>query len=178
MSDLPNVSLLHFDVPALDKLEVSMPATHRPRILILYGSLRERSFSRFLAWEAARLLEAFGAETQIFDPRDLPLPDGTAGDAFEGARIASARRVVGRSGVVLAGAPRCNERHPQISNRLDTVVGRRGPANAGEDACRHVGVRRLAVVQRGQSNARSRTLDADAHNSEPIVRRQGFSRVR
>ena len=76
MSDLPNVSLLHFGVPALDKLEVSMPATHRPRILILYGSLRERSFSRFLAWEAARLLEAFGAETRTFDPCDLPLPDG------------------------------------------------------------------------------------------------------
>ena len=76
MNKLPNVSLAHFDVPSLDKLEPSKSATHRPRILILYGSLRERSFSRFLAWEAARLLEAFGAETRIFDPRDLPLPDG------------------------------------------------------------------------------------------------------
>ena len=76
MSELPNVSLDHFDLPTRDKLEPTNSATHRPRILILYGSLRERSFSRFLAWEAARLLEAFGAEARIFDPRDLPLPDG------------------------------------------------------------------------------------------------------
>ncbi len=76
MSELPNLSLDLFDLPTLAKLEPSHLASHKPRILILYGSLRERSFSRFLAYEAARLLEAFGAEAQIFDPRDLPLPDG------------------------------------------------------------------------------------------------------
>ncbi|EKQ6361139.1 arsenical resistance protein ArsH [Pseudomonas aeruginosa] len=48
---------------------------HRPRILLLYGSTRERSFSRLLVLEAARLLERFGAETRIFDPSGLPLPD-------------------------------------------------------------------------------------------------------
>jgi arsenic resistance protein ArsH len=46
-----------------------------PRILLLYGSLRERSFSRLAVEEAARLLQFFGAETRIFDPSDLPLPD-------------------------------------------------------------------------------------------------------
>lgn len=51
-----------------------------PRILLLYGSLRERSFSRFAVEEAARLLELFGAETRIFDPSDLPLPDQVKGD--------------------------------------------------------------------------------------------------
>ena len=51
-----------------------------PRILLLYGSLRERSFSRFTVEEAARLLQFFGAETRIFDPSDLPLPDQVAGD--------------------------------------------------------------------------------------------------
>jgi arsenic resistance protein ArsH len=50
-------------------------ATHAPRILMLYGSLRERSFSRLLSWEAARLLRALGAEVRVFDPRGLPLPD-------------------------------------------------------------------------------------------------------
>jgi arsenic resistance protein ArsH len=75
-SDLPNVRPEHFEVPSLGRLSVSQPSSHKPRILLLYGSLRERSFSRFLAQEAARLLEAFGAETRIFDPRDLPLPDG------------------------------------------------------------------------------------------------------
>ncbi len=51
-----------------------------PRILLLYGSLRERSFSRFAIEEAARLLQLFGAETRIFDPSDLPLPDQVPGD--------------------------------------------------------------------------------------------------
>ena len=51
-----------------------------PRILLLYGSLRERSFSRLAVEEAARLLQLFGAETRIFDPRDLPLPDQVPGD--------------------------------------------------------------------------------------------------
>jgi arsenic resistance protein ArsH len=48
---------------------------HKPRILLLYGSNRERSYSRLLVQEAARLLERFGAETRIFDPSGLPLPD-------------------------------------------------------------------------------------------------------
>lgn len=51
-----------------------------PRILLLYGSLRERSYSRLAVEEAARLLQLFGCETRIFDPSDLPLPDQTAGD--------------------------------------------------------------------------------------------------
>jgi arsenic resistance protein ArsH len=51
-----------------------------PRILLLYGSLRQRSFSRLATEEAARLLQLFGADTRIFDPSDLPLPDQIAGD--------------------------------------------------------------------------------------------------
>jgi arsenic resistance protein ArsH len=51
-----------------------------PRILLLYGSLRERSFSRLAVEEAARLLQFFGAEIRIFDPADLPLPDQVKGD--------------------------------------------------------------------------------------------------
>ena len=46
-----------------------------PRILLLYGSLRERAFSRLAVEEAARLLQLFGCETRIFDPADLPPPD-------------------------------------------------------------------------------------------------------
>ncbi|RUP00635.1 arsenical resistance protein ArsH [Hyphomicrobium sp.] len=73
-SDLPNVAHEHVHFPAGDKLAAS--ATHKPRILLLYGSLRERSYSRFLTMEAARLLEHLGAETKIYDPHGLPLPDG------------------------------------------------------------------------------------------------------
>jgi arsenic resistance protein ArsH len=51
-----------------------------PRILLLYGSLRERAFSRLAVEEAARLLQFFGAETRIFDPSTLPMPDQIRGD--------------------------------------------------------------------------------------------------
>ncbi|MFM9936727.1 MAG: arsenical resistance protein ArsH [Novosphingobium sp.] len=54
--------------------------TKPPRILLLYGSLRERSFSRLAVEESTRLLQFFGCETRIFDPSDLPLPDQVAGD--------------------------------------------------------------------------------------------------
>ena len=50
-------------------------STHKPRILILYGSLREVSYSRLLAFEVRRLLERMGCDVRIFDPAGLPLPD-------------------------------------------------------------------------------------------------------
>lgn len=63
-----------------EQLEAQTPSVHPPRILLLYGSLRARSFSRLLVEEAARILQALGCETRIFDPRDLPLPDATGPD--------------------------------------------------------------------------------------------------
>jgi len=50
------------------------------RILLLYGSLRDRSYSRLCVEEAARLLRRFGCDTRIFDPATLPLPDQVAQD--------------------------------------------------------------------------------------------------
>ncbi|MCW8091601.1 arsenical resistance protein ArsH [Alteromonas sp. ASW11-130] len=51
-------------------------STHKPRILLLYGSLRKRSFSKLVVEECARLLIRMGAEVRIYDPKGLPLPDG------------------------------------------------------------------------------------------------------
>ncbi|WP_328804167.1 arsenical resistance protein ArsH [Roseibium aggregatum] len=79
-SDLPNIASGHFRPIDRQKLETPEDLNHPPRILLLYGSLRERSYSRFLAQEAERLLQAFGAETRIFDPSGLPLPDDTGPD--------------------------------------------------------------------------------------------------
>ncbi len=72
--DLPNIEPPAFEIPDVAALQLPLVA-HRPRILLLYGSLRARSYSRFLTQEAARLLESFGAETRVFDPSGLPLPD-------------------------------------------------------------------------------------------------------
>ncbi len=70
---LPNIKAAQLDMPTLDKLAPVGELQHRPRILLLYGSLRERSFSRFLTYEAARILAHFGAEVKIFDPMELPM---------------------------------------------------------------------------------------------------------
>ncbi len=79
MSDVlmpsPNLDVACFQVPSSSALETKVPSSHPPKILLLYGSLRERSYSKLLTLEAARLLEAMGAEVRVFDPLDLPQPD-------------------------------------------------------------------------------------------------------
>ena len=87
--DLPNVAMSSFQIPDSRKLEVATASTHRPRILLLYGSVRERSYSHFLAMEAQRLLEVFGAETRLFHPDDLPLPDASPIDHPKVAELRS-----------------------------------------------------------------------------------------
>lgn len=77
---LPNLDPRHVKIATPADFGTKQPATHPPRMLLLYGSLRERSYSRLLVEEAARLLRRFGAEPRIFDPRGLPLPDATEAD--------------------------------------------------------------------------------------------------
>jgi arsenic resistance protein ArsH len=77
---LPALSAPHFAVPEAGDLGLARTFAHAPRFLVLYGSLRERSFSRFLAYEAARLLEAMGGEVRIYDAHGLPLPDDAPAD--------------------------------------------------------------------------------------------------
>lgn len=78
--ELPNIDAGLFQRADLQRLHPAERATHPPRILLLYGSLRERSYSRLLTEEAARLLQALGAEPRIFDPRGLPMPDDAPDD--------------------------------------------------------------------------------------------------
>ena len=80
MTDFPALQPQFLAAPDLAQLEPQGRAEHPPRILLLYGSLRTRSFSRLLVEEAARILRRLGAETRIFDPRELPLPDAAGPD--------------------------------------------------------------------------------------------------
>lgn len=70
--NLPNIVEELFHIPTHQTVTES---THKPRILLLYGSTRQRSFSRLMVEEAERLLQRMGAETRIFNPSGLPLPD-------------------------------------------------------------------------------------------------------
>ena len=70
-----NLDEKYFKIPDQKLLNPQEVSTHPPRILMLYGSLRERSYSKLLTLEAASLLEAMGAEVKVFDPLDLPQPD-------------------------------------------------------------------------------------------------------
>jgi len=75
LSDTPNIASDHFESINHSKLFPTERSHHAPRILLLYGSLRERSYSRLMTEEAARVLQRFGAETRTFNPSGLPLPD-------------------------------------------------------------------------------------------------------
>jgi len=72
---VPNLDQSCFKIPQQHLLTSHQTSKHLPRILMLYGSLRERSYSKLLTLEAANLLEAMGADVKVFDPLDLPQPD-------------------------------------------------------------------------------------------------------
>lgn len=75
LSDTPNIDDALFPGIDRDRLFGGPLSTHAPRILILYGSLRTRSFSRLAAEEAGRILTRLGAEVRFYNPSGLPLVD-------------------------------------------------------------------------------------------------------
>ncbi len=89
---------------------------HPPRILFLYGSLRDRSYSRLLAEEAARIITDFGAEVAFFDPRDLPL-HGSVPDTHP--KVQELRSLSEWSEGQVWSSP---EMHGQISGILKTQI--------------------------------------------------------
>ncbi|OWT81078.1 MULTISPECIES: arsenical resistance protein ArsH [unclassified Achromobacter] len=112
--DLPN---LDGDLADLDMLgRLSQADGRAPKILLLYGSLRERSFSRYATEEGARLLRAFGAETRIFDPAGLPLADGAPEDH---PKVAELRELV----LWAEGMVWCSpERHGAMTGLMKTQI--------------------------------------------------------
>lgn len=74
MSDTPALNEDEFRETDLDAL-VPVISDQPIKILMLYGSLRDFSYSRFMTLEAERVLNRLGAETKLFDPSGLPLPD-------------------------------------------------------------------------------------------------------
>ena len=73
---MPNLAAAQLGEIDFGAIYNAPPKTHKPRVLMLYGSLRQNSYSRLLTYEAARVLTALGAEVKIFHPIDLPLADG------------------------------------------------------------------------------------------------------
>jgi len=77
-------NMLNIDQEALTAIDLTkiQPtlSTHKPKILLMYGSLRKRSFSRLVTQECAKILEYYGAEVKTFNPSGLPLPDDCDAD--------------------------------------------------------------------------------------------------
>ncbi|MEM9845365.1 MAG: arsenical resistance protein ArsH [Pseudomonadota bacterium] len=116
MPDLPQL-----DTDALQSIdeEALFPSArpaHPPRILLLYGSLRDRSYSRLLSEEAARILTHLGADTRTFDPHGLPLPDDAGVDHPKVAELRAA--VMWSEGMVWVSP----ERHGAMTGVMKTMI--------------------------------------------------------
>ncbi len=117
MSETPNITDDLF--PGIDRDRLLAPATttHPPRILILYGSLRARSFSRLSAEEAGRILTRLGAEVRFFNPSGLPLVDDGV-DASH-PKVAELRQMVTWCEGMVWSSP---ERHGAMSGLMKTQI--------------------------------------------------------
>lgn len=135
---LPNLKADAFALPDMGALTPRVRSAHKPRILLLYGSARKRSYSRLLTFEAARLLEHLGAETLVFDPSGLPLPDDAPDDHL---KVRALREAVGWSEGQVWCSP---ERHGAMSAILKAQIDWI-PLNTG--AARPTQGKTLALMQ-------------------------------
>jgi len=116
MKELPNLLPDSFLRPEIEQLALPGEPDHPPRVLMLYGSLRARSYSRFLAQEAKRVLEALGAEVRLFDPADLPL---VSDDAESHAKVKELRELSLWSEAQVWCSP---ERHGAMTGVMKTQI--------------------------------------------------------
>ncbi|MGP6090042.1 arsenical resistance protein ArsH [Antarctobacter jejuensis] len=116
MTETPNIADNSLHPITAESLTPKSHSTHAPRILILYGSLRDRSYSRFCAEEAARILTRLGAEVRQFDPRGLPQVD-TAEP--EHPKVAELRDLVTWSEGMVWSSP---ERHGAMTGLMKSQI--------------------------------------------------------
>ena len=116
MPDTPNISTPDLHDIDEDRLFPRTRPAHPPRILLLYGSLRDRSFSRFAAEEAARILTRLGAEARLFDPSGLPLVDDARDDH---PKVTELRDLVMWSEGMVWSSP---ERHGAMTGLMKTQI--------------------------------------------------------
>ena len=117
MTDLPHLVEDCLHPVDLDQLIPRARSQHPPRILILYGSLRERSYSRLAGEEAARILERLGAEVKIYNPSGLPLVD--EGVDADHPKVAELREIVTWSEGMVWSSP---ERHGAMTGIMKTQI--------------------------------------------------------
>ena len=138
LADLPNIRAGQFVVPTPAQLAPAAELPHAPRFLLLYGSLRERSFSRLLVEEAARILRQFGADVRIFDPADLPLA-GSVADSH--AKVAELRALsLWSEGQVWCSPERHGTVTAVMKNQIDWIPLEQGALRPSQG-------RTLAVMQ-------------------------------
>ncbi len=114
--DLPNIDAALLQPPDMERLLAPERSTHAPRFLLLYGSLRERSFSRLAAEEAARVLRALGGETRLFSPSGLPLVDDATEDH---PKVRELRELAQWAEGMVWSSP---ERHGAMSGLMKTQI--------------------------------------------------------
>ncbi len=114
--DAPIFSAEHLFPIDMDRLAGPDAPTHPVRVLMLYGSLREISYSRQLAEEGARILSHLGAEVRFFDPAGLPLVDD-APDSHE--KVAELRELSLWSEAHVWSSP---ERHGAMTGTMKTQI--------------------------------------------------------
>ncbi len=116
LDDLPLIEPSALEPVNFSDYAAQGDSLHPPRILLLYGSLRDVSYSRLAAAEAARILRALGCETRMFDPSGLPLPDD-ADETHE--KVAQLRELVMWSEGMVWSSP---ERHGAMTGIMKTMI--------------------------------------------------------
>ena len=116
-ADLPNVTPGALAPPDPAALAAPGDPGHPPRILLLYGSLRETSYSRAVAEEGARLLTALGCAPRIYDPHGLPLVDDNADASHD--KVAELRELALWSEGMVWSSP---ERHGAMTGVMKTQI--------------------------------------------------------